>query len=566
MKIKLFSTLKSKILFSLLFCFFIVAIPSFLLIYSYMNRLVYEQVVELNRYTMMETAKPVDTRLSSLIEAMAWMSTDESVVTAMNLSNMTSPYSRRIVLNAKEAVATYITATPFWDYVNKVVVYNDSGVTFAYTNLRNGSVEDVDKLRAGIDDSKLPNTKNGASVKLYFGTSLNSPFKKVLIARSKVANADAWVYAELDLSIFDPLFFSESARAVYVIADGFSYPSNDNLSYENNDYTRDEMNLIMPGTRVVWYTDYHPLTLSYSYGLTIFLIVLLGAVLLVTLLSIFFSNRVSNPISHLVKYIRYMTINESYGHVDASIEQGDDEIAKIGKTINTMSLSIANLLKKNEKLFEEKKNDEIKLLQMQVNPHFLYNTLESIKYLATVQKADGIASMSRGLSHLLKNIAKGRDDKIPLSEEIELLREYDEIQQVRYMGMYELCIDIPEEMLDVLIPKFTLQPLVENAIIHGIDPKGEYGEICVECREKDGFAVVSVCDNGIGMDEVEISHVFDSRPGDKMSLTGVGVRNVRDRMKLIYGTEASMRFESNKGEYTKAVVVFPIDRRIDGQV
>ncbi len=197
---------------------------------------------------------------------------------------------------------------------------------------------------------------------------------------------------------------------------------------------------------------------------------------------------------------------------------------------------------------------EISMLQMQVNPHFLYNTLESMHYLAEVQRNDGIAKMSRGLSTLLRNLAKGSSDRILLRDELSLLQDYDGIQQVRYMGMYEITYRIPEEMKDYLIQKFTLQPLVENAIFHGIEPSGRCGTIMIEAKAENGVLEISVTDDGVGMTEEEIAHIFDERKHSKTDMTGVGVRNINERIRLVYGEEYGLSFESVKGQYTKAIV------------
>lgn len=147
---------------------------------------------------------------------------------------------------------------------------------------------------------------------------------------------------------------------------------------------------------LAYFENTRPVALSSAYGLGTFVSLLLTSTLLIVVISLVSSRVVTRPTRALVRYMKDLSDKSAYGSVDPSREEGDDELARIGRTVNQMSLSIANLLESNDRLNEEKRRTELSMLQMQVNPHFLYNTLESIRYLAQVHKADGIASMTRG--------------------------------------------------------------------------------------------------------------------------------------------------------------------------
>ena len=202
------------------------------------------------------------------------------------------------------------------------------------------------------------------------------------------------------------------------------------------------------------------------------------------------------------------------------------------------------------------------LLQSQVNPHFLYNTLNSVYWMAVVQKNTGIEKMVKSLVNLLKNISKGVSDKIPLSEELALLDDYVSIQSIRYMGAFEYRCRVPEELLQYRIIKFTLQPLVENAIFHGVAPKGSFGVITVDAFEEADFLVLTITDDGVGMTQERAAALLAS--GERVaqgSMTGIGLGNVNRRLKLAYGKGAGLAIESVPGEYTKVSV--RIGREID---
>ena len=179
-----------------------------------------------------------------------------------------------------------------------------------------------------------------------------------------------------------------------------------------------------------------------------------------------------------------------------------------------MSQDLAALIQKRIQDEKERKDLEYRILQSQINPHFLYNTLNSIKWMATIQGASGISEMTTALARLLKSISKGSHNRITLREELNLVKDYFLIQQYRYGGSISLECEISEEALyDCLIHRFTLQPLIENALFHGIEPKGCAGKIRISAnldREaaRQPRLIISVWDNGIGMDAETIKRVL----------------------------------------------------------
>lgn len=236
----------------------------------------------------------------------------------------------------------------------------------------------------------------------------------------------------------------------------------------------------------------------------------------------------------------------------------EDELGTIGKGINTMSASIHALIVQSVLDEKNKKELELSVLQTQVNPHFLYNTLNSIKWMATIQKASGIGEMATALSHLLKNMAKGISSEIPLKEEISLVQDYITIQRFRYGESFRTQFSIAPELEACKIVKFTLQPLIENAIFHGLEPKAGVGEITISAVRKGETLVLCVQDNGVGMEQTQIEAVFSAQaPQSKDSLSGLGMRNVADRIRLRYGADYGMHIQSEPGVYTAVSIVVP---------
>lgn len=300
---------------------------------------------------------------------------------------------------------------------------------------------------------------------------------------------------------------------------------------------------------------------------TVALIFLACAGLGITL-TFLFGKVVRKPIARLVKHVEHMA--EGSLSPDAALES-PDEIGTIGKAINAMGGEIERLMERRLEDEKEKSRLEIQMLQAQINPHFLYNTLDSIKWIAVIQKNSGIVKAVTSLSKLMKNMAKGVNQRITLREELDLVNDYVTIEKLKYAEMFDFQVEAHrEELYGARIVKLTLQPLVENAIFSGIEPSGKSGTIRIRIREKDQCLYVSVEDDGIGIDPETLPTLLDNTEklkGDRMS--SIGMPNVDRRLKLIYGEEFGLLVEScqeGTGEdcewrrgFTKVTVKIPLE-------
>ncbi len=230
-----------------------------------------------------------------------------------------------------------------------------------------------------------------------------------------------------------------------------------------------------------------------------------------------------------------------------------------------IAITAASLLFMKRRLESEKeKNDlEYKMLQSQINPHFIYNTLNSIKWMATVQGSEGIAEMTTALAKLLKSLSKGSSLKVPISEELSLLRDYCTIQSYRYGGTISIDIRVDEPSIEKYsIVKFTLQPLVENAIFHGIEPKGS-GHIDVHLYYENDLIRIDVTDDGVGMTKEKAESILKNNEEHKSDFfRELGVYNVNRRLLFEYGEHAGITIESAKGKGTTMTVRIPLRDRV----
>ncbi|MCL2043138.1 MAG: histidine kinase [Treponema sp.] len=287
------------------------------------------------------------------------------------------------------------------------------------------------------------------------------------------------------------------------------------------------------------------------------LLSLLAAAGMTLVLSVF----LTRPIYALIGRIRKISVEKDFSH-DPEIEKRGDEIGLIGKALNEMSADIANYLIKIQEHYQQQKSTEIALLQTQINPHFLYNTLDSIQWMAKIQNNNAIADIIKRLINLLQGIA-GQTGVITLAEELLVLEDYTELMSLRYMGSFRIVNTIPEDFLDCRIPLLTLQPFVENAILHGIIPSGRFGTITLSTAGEGEFLNIIVHDTGVGIDPELLANI-KTKSGKKRqgnpSLNHIGIANVEERLKMYFGESCGISFTSRPGEYTEAVIRIKMER------
>lgn len=286
------------------------------------------------------------------------------------------------------------------------------------------------------------------------------------------------------------------------------------------------------------------------------LVILLISLFFTSLLTLYLSTNLTKPLTKISRKTKAIAAGDF--DPDPSIE-GQDELGTLGRSINEMAANIKGLLNRVIADEQEKRRLELDLLQHQVNPHFLYNTLNSIKVMATIQGADGIREMVLALGRLIMNLSKNTSEKISLAEEFALLDDYVYIQNIRYKGKIQLEYQLEDEAcLKNKIIKFTLQPIVENAIFHGIEPKKDAGKIIIAVRAGEGHLDVGVMDDGVGISPEQIKAILTKPPeGKTRGLSGIGIKNVAERLKLVYGPEFGLTIESKVGEYTKVELKIP---------
>lgn len=266
-----------------------------------------------------------------------------------------------------------------------------------------------------------------------------------------------------------------------------------------------------------------------------------------------FGKSITLPVSKLCA--RVQAIGDGDLTVQKPIEAEEYEIQTLSDGFEKMVERLNQLIEQSKQEQSSLRKAELALLQAQINPHFLYNTLDTIIWLIEMEKYEKAVEMVTSLSSFFRSsLSRGRDI-ISLREEEQHIRSYLEIQQVRYKDILDYVIDMNQELAGYQVPKLTLQPLVENALYHGIKLKRGKGTIHVTSYSEGDVIYMEVTDSGAGMDEERLKEV--RRAIRKEERVGFGLSTVHERLQLLYGTEYGLTIESNAGEGTKVVARIP---------
>lgn len=275
---------------------------------------------------------------------------------------------------------------------------------------------------------------------------------------------------------------------------------------------------------------------------------------------------ITRPVEALQKRIE--TVGSGNFAPDRTVEW-NNELGDIGRGINQLAENVDSLMTRRVEDERRKQELEYRMLQNEVNPHFIYNTLNSIRWMATIQHAPGIAEMVTAFARLTKSISKGTQKLVPLQEELALLNDYFTIQQYRYGGDLEIEVSrIESETLcrDCLIPRFTLQPLVENAIFHGLEPKGGHGSVLLDISTDSdtGDVLLRITDDGVGMPPELVAHLLDepAEGAEKAEkFRHVGLWNVNRRIRYSFGEGYGLTIESEEDVGTEVTIRLPYHRK-----
>ncbi|MCU6709155.1 sensor histidine kinase [Paenibacillus sp. J5C_2022] len=311
------------------------------------------------------------------------------------------------------------------------------------------------------------------------------------------------------------------------------------------------------GWQVMIMLDESVLERSLSFMKAFSALIGLAALLLCLFVSYYLARYVTRPLKQLIGQMKKVSAGDFQTQIAVARQ---DELGMLGIAFNRMVVKVKQLMEANVRTEIEKKHYELKVLQTQIQPHFLYNTLNSISYLARRGETKEVDAMITNLSALLHFHLDKVQEFVPFSEELDGVNRYVFLMNIRYPGQFILDCDIGEDMTEVLIPKFTLQPVVENAIFHGILPKGELGSIVIAGERIGERIMIQVSDDGVGIPTEKRKTLLLSAPAAPM--TGyyhLGLHSIHERLRLYYGDGCGLSISSPEGEGTTITIVIPAE-------
>lgn len=266
------------------------------------------------------------------------------------------------------------------------------------------------------------------------------------------------------------------------------------------------------------------------------------------------SRRLTGSLTRLVRQMSTIAKKDFSNYITVS---GGFEVRELGKAFNYMLDELNDYIHRLLETQKEQRNAELAALQRQINPHFLYNTLASIKMLVQKGSKDSAAETINALISLLQNTISNVSETITIEQELENMKNYVFINHVRYGDRVKVNYFVSPDCLHYEVPKLIIQPFIENAFFHAFNEKNG-GTIYILASKNDGSLVCEVVDNGDGMELTSGTKTLPNPKSNRQLFTGIGIQNVDNRIKLLYGEPYGVHISSTKGEGTKIRIVLPL--------
>lgn len=512
-----------------------------------------------------------------------YMYLDLDLKEAISQYNVESKLSKKAENALRDKFANY-KISPNFSNVNAVKIYGFNGFMMsigdasALENLEDESIINSEWYKEALNNSEAFVWTGLQDTFIKRGDDKSISLFRVIKDRS-YTNDIGMLYMNLDVQIFSTLAerFSFSEQSQIYILDNNNmtvsrletpekivalveskendWRSNYSLELDGEEKEKIFLNYISDyGWKVVGILPVAEVTKStvevFYYIAALFLVFLVLASFIWFLLMA----RIFSPIRKLT--VATQSIHR--GDFDIEVDhKSNDELGILTNNFNFMVSKIKDLLQEVVEENSRKKDAEYRALQAQINPHFLYNTLNSIRWMAIIQKADNIKKVVDVLGRLLRNSTSKMDQYITVREEVDNLKDYVYIQQIAYNNKFQVFYEIDEDILECHCLKFILQPLVENAIFHGILPKETYGNIWIASYIEGDFLVFTVRDDGVGMTEEAAGDLLEKEDVTLTKLSGIGMSSIYGRLQMAYEGKSSLVVESSEAKGTRIIIRIP---------
>lgn len=397
--------------------------------------------------------------------------------------------------------------------------------------------------------SIIINIKESYLRSVYHNDSINSEGESFLLDQNDViisAEDKSFISSKADIRRND------SDYSVEFLVDKLNNKIN-NTENQIICYPYDRYNL-----SIIYEIPYHVLLRDIQNLKEVIEILFVLSIITALITSLFWIYKITRPLENLLHAMHTM----GEGNIGLKLNENvKSELGILGKQFNRMSANIMELVEENKRIQEERHKLEMQNLQNQINPHFLYNTLNTIKWMAIVSKADNISNCITALGNMLKPIYSNKEVNWNLSDEITYLKNYICIMNYRFGNSIEFMEDIPEDILQINMPKFILQPIIENSIIHSNPLNDIKNVITIHAVLSEGYILISISDVGVGIPSAKLISIqnllqqANLAPGEtdttvplaKDDTIGIGLINIHKRIRLQFGSDCGLSISSFEG-------------------
>lgn len=504
---------------------------------------------------------------------MSNMTIQENLEPTSEAYQTSTSYER--MLTIERQVTSLILSNYLWNqkFINSIFIEDTEGNT-KLVSLKNqsGALSNILEASQAMSDSpalQIVTTSNRES-SLYFCRNVYSSYTGTHIASILIeVDQNAWekVYSEnLDehwlVYIFteDGQLLNKPSQSDYeddiqiLLADTQinSIPTQQTLRNTNYEVAAQHLQFSGFTSVIAVPTDF--LYQELNDTLAGYIIMVAAMILLALFATAIISSLITAPINNLITQVKSIASRESHGLVSKGMYSEFHELSDaFNELLYELDIYYSELYEKQVLL----KNAEIKALQAQMDPHFLFNVLDSIAWKASISDNDEIYQMVVSLGELMRmNILSKENEMITLEQELSYIRFYLHLQQTRFEGKYRTEITVDDSLLQCLIPCFSIQPLIENAIIHGLEPKKDGGKVSLTVLEKDDKLHIQVEDNGVGFETSTNISTMKASSGER---THIGLKNLDRRLMLLYGEAGHLAISSIPNVST--VISFSIPAR-----
>ena len=488
---------------------------------------------------------------SSQIPSYEWFTGYKSFNSLLALLNSNSDYKYNITVISYDNKLYHSGAS-----YNTLLNSNSPMVT--YINSKNGNTTIFNRMLEGFDDNSVITLGRAVYEKgKYLGT---------ILVETPISYLDEWLNPFEDNSI-QLYVLEDNQRIIYssVFTENSQISEElkmaleekrNSVNLEKTDYLLSQMGMDQKNLSVVSLVTsdsvFHESTQVVALFILAFFILICAVIIAIFSLTFLFTRDIKKLNAEVSRF-------GNMTGTDISLTvHSCDEVGQLTEGVISMSHRINRLLQEVQENERNKRILEFNSLQSQVNPHMIYNTLNTITYLAELQNAGNIREISSSFAFLLRSISN-QGEFISISQEIEYLKSFIAIKKYNMLCNIQTDFNIDINVLNYRILKLILQPIVENAIIHGFADRIEEGLLTISINYKEGIIHVSISDDGIGMDEELIQSIMSGNEKDRNTFLRVGIKNIVDRLKLQYGKETSFSIISAPGCGTTVHITFPAE-------